>query len=1024
MAEALLRVVFQNLTSLLQNELSTMFGIRSKAEKLSTTLNLIKAVLEDAEKKQLTDRSIKEWLQQLKDAVYVLDDILDECSIKSNRLKGSSSLKPKNIIFRHNIGNKLKEITGRFDEIAERKKKFLLQEGVTAKEMTVEVAEWRQTCSIIAEPKVYGREDDKEKIVEFLINQAGDSKTLSVYPIVGLGGVGKTTLAQLVYNDQRVGTTNFYTKIWVCVSEVFSVKRILCSIIESIKSEKCDALDLDVIQRKVQELLQGKRFLLVLDDVWNKNEELKFGLSQEKWNQLKSVLSSGSKGSSCLVSTRDEVVASIMGTCQAHHLFGLSENECWLLFKQYAFGYDTEEQVELVEIGKEIAKKCGGLPLAAQALGGLMHSRNGEKEWLEIKNSGLWDLPSDNSIFSALRLSYSYLTPTLKQCFVFCAIFPKDTIMLKEKLIHLWMAHGFISSRKKLDVEDVGNMVWNELCQKSFFQDIKMDEDSGDISFKMHDLVHDLAQSITGQECLCLEDANMTSLSKSTHHISVHSDDLLSMDEGAFKKVESLRTYFQLNGYSEENHHYFPTNRFLRVLCTSFIHIPSLGSLIHLRYLELNDLNIEMLPDSIYNLKKLEILKINGCSKLSCLPKCLACLQNLRHLVIENCYSLSCLFPNIGKLSCLRTLSLYIVSLETCNSLAELHDLNLGGKLSIEGLNNVGSSSEAEEANLMRKKDLQELCLSWKSRSDESTKTPAINVDQVLEVLQPHSNLKRLKIDYYEGLVLPSWISTLSNLLSLHLEDCEKCVRLPSLCKLEYLKRLELVRMGNLTYLDDDESHDGMEVRMFPSLEVLVLKMLPNIEGLLKVERGEMFPCLSKLIIYSCPKLGLPCFPSLKHLRVFGCNTELLRSISTFCGLTYLNLCGGEGITSFPEGMFTNLTFLQTLSMDNFPKLKELPNEPFNLTLEHLSISNCNELESLPEQIWESLKSLRYLQIADCKGLRWLPEGIQQLTSLESLIITGCPTLVERCKEGTGEDWDKIAHIPELKIGLTTVFIF
>ncbi|WJX58280.1 hypothetical protein P8452_43750 [Trifolium repens] len=945
MAEALLRVVFQNLMSLLQNELSTMFGIRSKAEKLSTTLNLIKAVLEDAEKKQLTDRSIKEWLQQLKDAVYVLDDILDECSIKSNRLKGSSSFKPKNIIFRHNIGNKLKEITGRFDEIAERKKKFLLQEGVTAKEMTVEVAEWRQTCSIIAEPKVYGREDDKEKIVEFLINQAGDSKTLSVYPIVGLGGVGKTTLAQLVYNDQRVGTTNFYTKIWVCVSEVFSVKRILCSIIESIKSEKCDALDLDVIQRKVQELLQGKRFLLVLDDVWNKNEELKFGLSQEKWNQLKSVLSSGSKGSSCLVSTRDEVVASIMGTCQAHHLFGLSENECWLLFKQYAFGYDTEEQVELVEIGKEIAKKCGGLPLAAQALGGLMHSRNGEKEWLEIKNSGLWDLPSDNSIFSALRLSYSYLTPTLKQCFVFCAIFPKDTIMLKEELIHLWMAHGFISSRKKLDVEDVGNMVWNELCQKSFFQDIKMDEDSGDISFKMHDLVHDLAQSITGQECLCLEDANMTSLSKSTHHISVHSDDLLSMDEGAFKKVESLRTYFQLNGYSEENHHYFPTNRFLRVLCTSFIHIPSLGSLIHL-------------------------------------------------------------------------------SLETCNSLAELHDLNLGGKLSIEGLNNVGSSSEAEEANLMRKKDLQELCLSWKSRSDESTKTPAINVDQVLEVLQPHSNLKRLKIDYYEGLVLPSWISTLSNLLSLHLEDCEKCVRLPSLCKLEYLKRLELVRMGNLTYLDDDESHDGMEVRMFPSLEVLVLKMLPNIEGLLKVERGEMFPCLSKLIIYSCPKLGLPCFPSLKHLRVFGCNTELLRSISTFCGLTYLNLCGGEGITSFPEGMFTNLTFLQTLSMDNFPKLKELPNEPFNLTLEHLSISNCNELESLPEQIWESLKSLRYLQIGNCKGFRWLPEGIQHLSSLESLIITGCPTLVERCKEGTGEDWDKIAHIPELKIGLTTVFIF
>ncbi|XP_045827553.1 putative disease resistance protein RGA3 isoform X2 [Trifolium pratense] len=908
MAEALLGVAFENLMALLQNEFSTISGISSKAQKLSTNLNLIKVVLEDAEKKQVTNCSIKVWLQQLKDAVYVLDDILDECSIESNRLKGSSSLKPKNIIFRHNIGNRLKEITSRFDEIADRKNKFLLQDGVTVKEMTVEVAEWRQTSSIIAEPKVYGREDDKEKIVEFLLNQERDSNSLSVYPIFGLGGVGKTTLAQLVYNDQRVSTTNFHTKIWVCVSEAFSVKRILCSIIESIKNEKCDAFDLDVIQRKVQELLQGKRYLLVLDDVWNKNEELEFGLSQEKWNQLKSVLSNGSKGSSCLVSTRDEVVASIMGTCQAHHLSGLSENECWLLLKQYAFGDDIEEQVELVEIGKDIAKKCGGLPLAAQALGGLMCSRSGEKEWLEIKESRLWDSSSDNYILPALRLSYSYLTPTLKQCFTFCAIFPKDTEILKEELIHLWMAHGFISSRKNLEVEDVGSIIWNELCKKSFFQDIKMAEYSGDISFKMHDLVHDLAQSIMGQECLYLEYANMTSLSKSTHHISVHSDDLLSIDEGAFKKVESLRTFFQLNRYTKKKHHCFPTNRFLRVLCTSFIHVPSLGSLIHL------------------------------------------------------------------------------------------------------------SLSEAQEANLMCKKDLQELWLSWEITSGEFTQTPTLNVEQLFEVLQPHSNLKRLKIRYYEGLFLPSWISILSNLVALQLKDCKNCVRLMSFGKLQSLKKLELINMINLKYLDD-ECHDGMEVRVFPSLEILVLHELPNIEGLLKVEIGDVFPCLSKLIINSCPKLGLPCLQSLNNLYVKGCNNELLRSISTFCGLTTLTLVSGdEEITSFPEAMFSNLTILQTLTIFYFPKLKELPNQPFNIALEHLEFSHCDELELLPEQIWNSLQSLRTMWIGNCKGLRCLPEGIRHLTSLEVLTIHECPTLEERCKEGTGDDWDKIAHIPKLRL--------
>ncbi|AES79733.1 putative P-loop containing nucleoside triphosphate hydrolase, leucine-rich repeat domain, L [Medicago truncatula] len=1006
MADPFLGVVFENLMSLLQIEFSTIYGIKSKAENLSTTLVDIRAVLEDAEKRQVTDNFIKVWLQDLKDVVYVLDDILDECSIKSSRLKKFTSLK-----FRHKIGNRLKEITGRLDRIAERKNKFSLQTGGTLRESPYQVAEGRQTSSTPLETKALGRDDDKEKIVEFLLTHAKDSDFISVYPIVGLGGIGKTTLVQLIYNDVRV-SDNFDKKIWVCVSETFSVKRILCSIIESITLEKCPDFELDVMERKVQGLLQGKIYLLILDDVWNQNEQLEYGLTQDRWNRLKSVLSCGSKGSSILVSTRDKDVATIMGTCQAHSLSGLSDSDCWLLFKQHAFRHYREEHTKLVEIGKEIVKKCNGLPLAAKALGGLMFSMNEEKEWLDIKDSELWDLPQEKSILPALRLSYFYLTPTLKQCFSFCAIFPKDREILKEELIQLWMANGFIAKRN-LEVEDVGNMVWKELYQKSFFQDCKMGEYSGDISFKMHDLIHDLAQSVMGQECMYLENANMSSLTKSTHHISFNSDTFLSFDEGIFKKVESLRTLFDLKNYSPKNHDHFPLNRSLRVLCTS--QVLSLGSLIHLRYLELRYLDIKKFPNSIYNLKKLEILKIKDCDNLSCLPKHLTCLQNLRHIVIEGCGSLSRMFPSIGKLSCLRTLSVYIVSLEKGNSLTELRDLNLGGKLSIEGLKDVGSLSEAQEANLMGKKNLEKLCLSWEN-NDGFTKPPTISVEQLLKVLQPHSNLKCLEIKYYDGLSLPSWVSILSNLVSLELGDCKKFVRLPLLGKLPSLEKLELSSMVNLKYLDDDESQDGMEVRVFPSLKVLHLYELPNIEGLLKVERGKVFPCLSRLTIYYCPKLGLPCLPSLKSLNVSGCNNELLRSIPTFRGLTELTLYNGEGITSFPEGMFKNLTSLQSLFVDNFPNLKELPNEPFNPALTHLYIYNCNEIESLPEKMWEGLQSLRTLEIWDCKGMRCLPEGIRHLTSLEFLRIWSCPTLEERCKEGTGEDWDKIAHIPKIKI--------
>jgi Leucine-rich repeat (LRR) protein len=606
--------------------------------------------------------------------------------------------------------------------------------------------------------------------------------------------------------------------------------------------------------------------------------------------------------------------------------------------------------------------------------------------------------------------------------------------MIKEELIHLWMANGFIFSYANLEVESVGNMIWIELCQKSFFQDIKIDDYSGDTTFKMNSLVHDLAQSIMGRECFYLEDANMTSLSKSTHHISFDPTNMLPLDEDALKKVDSLRTFYQLK-YPNKSFGLIPNSHSLRVLCAKHFQLSSLKSFIHLRYLELHDHDIETLPDSIYSLQKLEILKLKHFSELRCLPEQLTCLGNLRHLVIEDCYSLSRMFPYVGKLSSLRTLSVYIVKLERGHSLAELNDLNLGGKLSIEGLENVGNLYEAQEANLLGKTRLSELCLSWSKKGE--TETRATSHEQVLEMLQPHSNLKSLKICYYEGLRFPSWLGILSSLVSLELQYCKNCASLSPIGKLPYLKKLQLLHLDDVQYLDD-ECDNGLEVRAFPSLEELSLEWLFNIEKLLKVDRGGMFPCLSNLNFHDCPKLELPFLPSVKDLFVVGCNNEILRSISGFHGLNTLYLGAGNGagkeMTSFPAGMLRNLSYLKdltvadfpklkelsnepfNLALEHFPKLKELPNEPFNLALEHLHISCCAEFESLPEQIWEGLRSLRTMEITGCKKLRSLPKGIRHLTSLEVLTIYGCPALERQLKEKTGEDWDKIAHIPKLDI--------
>ncbi|KAF7844261.1 putative disease resistance protein RGA1 [Senna tora] len=527
MAEALLGVVLENLSSFDRDELATFWGVNGEVQRLTNSLKLIQAVIVDAEQKEITKESIKIWLQQLKDAAHVLDDMLDEYSIRSNRFS-LSSIKPNNIRFRYHICKRLKEITQRLDQISEDGNKYCFVQRQVIRERPINVLEWRQTSSIIAQPQIYGRDGDKDKIVELLLRQTPESGGLSVYPIVGLGGLGKTTLAQLVYNDQR---------------------GILQSIMVAITKQECNIKDLDPLQNIVREkLLQSKSYLLVLDDVWNKN--------QDKRNQLRSVLPCATKGASVLVTTRELDVASIMRTHHTYHLSSLSEDDCWSIFKQRAFPNDAEVSDEVEEIGREIVKKCGGLPLAAQALGSLLQSKSDKKQWLEVKESELWNLQDEKSILPALRLSYFSLTPTLRRCFAFCAIFHKDELIEKEELVHLWMTNGFISSREKLEIEDVGNEIWNELYHKSLFQEVTTD-DEGCIRFKMHDLVHDLAQSVTGKECSVIKGGDITNLPRSTHHIRhliILECPAISCMPPSIGKLSRLRTLNLFIVRSEEGH--------------------------------------------------------------------------------------------------------------------------------------------------------------------------------------------------------------------------------------------------------------------------------------------------------------------------------------------------------------------------------------------------------------------------------------------------------------------------------------
>ncbi|KAI8553444.1 hypothetical protein RHMOL_Rhmol05G0016300 [Rhododendron molle] len=640
MALSLVTNLLTSLQPLVEKEVGLLLGVDEEMTKLQSTPSTIEAVLEDAERNHPEDKAVQDWLRKLKGAAYEVDDILDECSTEILRWesKGQSSGSLKKVV--------------KLAAIADERNKFHFRNMVV--ENRDEFTKSRETGSLLTLPKLTGRDRDKEKIsIKVLLEDALERNEVSVYPIIGMGGLGKTTLAQAAFNDERM-KSHFDLMIWVYVSQDFDLKRV----VQSISGDTCQLSDLDSLQKKLRERLNGKRYLIVLDDVWDED--------QEKWDKLKYTIACGSKGSSIIVTTRVEKVAAIMGTLPTHCLSYLSEEDCWLLFKQRAFGNSNEERSNLVAIGKDIVKKCGGVPLAATALGGLLRFQREESKWLSIKESEIWNLPQDgNPILPALRLSYYNLPLEFRRCFAYCAYFPKGSEIEKGNLIRLWMANGYISRKDKLEPEDLGDHIWTELCWRSFFQRLDKPETETDrwltskdcdedykckIWFKMHDLVHDLAQYIVEDERHMMEYRGSSDTSdRKVREVSTRM--LREGDQATYSPFQPDNCDFRKFGS-------------LRVFEASGIEImkllSSIDKLKHLRYFDISDSEINHLPNSICTLWNLQTLILDRCKRLKRLPNNMKCLRNLRHLHLSSCFLME-MPPEIGQLTCLKELSLFVV---------------------------------------------------------------------------------------------------------------------------------------------------------------------------------------------------------------------------------------------------------------------------------------------------------------------------------------------------------------------------
>ncbi|XP_018505471.2 putative disease resistance RPP13-like protein 1 [Pyrus x bretschneideri] len=729
--------------------------------KLRIKLLSVNSVLNDAEEKQFNNPAVREWLDELKDALYAADDLLDEIKTEALRRKlegdesESSSSKSQVGIssstwideFDKTMEPKIVEMLGRLEFIVNEKDVLGLNEGVPNRRPQSRLS----ATSLVEEDGVYGRDEDKEAIVKLLLSDDANGNKLSVIPVVGMGGIGKTTLSQLVYNDARV-KQHFDLQAWVYVSEEFDVVRITQIIYGSVISQTCSITDLNLLQVKLKEALTGKKCFFVHDDVWNEN--------YIHWDALRCSFESVAHGSKIIVTTRNQRVASMMGTVTAYHLNQISEKDCGLLFSKHAFGrINSAVHPTLEEISSGIIKKCKGLPLAAKSLGGLLRCKQSYEEWDEILKSEIWDLQDEYTILPALRLSYHHLPSHLKRCFSYCSIFPKGYKFGKSELVLLWMAEGFLSPQRKKMMEDVGVMYFDDLISRSFFQHSGDDQSL----FTMHDLINDLAKFVSREFCFRLDDSDsFNNVSSKTRHFSytqnspfleglgvgVHAtakEEISGFDKfEALCEAKYLRTFLAIKPgplwnifcFNKVPHDLLRTLYCLRVLSLSHCNNKELpywiGNLKHLRYIDLSYSRFEKLPETICTLYNLQTLLLFNCDELAQLPINLGRLINLRHLDVRST-NLKEMPPHMDKLKDLHTLSDFVVGKQAAPSIVVLKELQLVGTLAISGLHNIVTSEDAFVAN-MRNKHLDGLALIWGAETDDSQKDR-----EVLNNLQPHT---------------------------------------------------------------------------------------------------------------------------------------------------------------------------------------------------------------------------------------------------------------------------------------------
>ncbi|KAB8117523.1 hypothetical protein EE612_059638 [Oryza sativa] len=899
--------------------------LQSDLWQLQTTLPKMRNLVEILEW-QIYKKPAAELLPHIKDALLDAEDIIDEFNYYELKAKiegrieeclTSSGCQEFYMSVIRGSFNRVKEIQEKLDHLHRQSMDLGLHCAAQRFDKIV-----RPETSSFLNSQIFGRQEEEKMVLELLGVQlqanAGykrkRSSRVEVLPIVGLGGVGKTTLAQQICKNQMV-KAHFDMILWACVSDDFNAKRLTKEVIQSSKKETSFD-NLDSLQSILKDTVELKRFLLVLDDIW---DDVMADGGQD-WQRFCAPLSNALQGSMILITTRSQKVADKVRTMDCFPLEGLTEDVFWEFFIVQAFGTESlSKYPDLEDIGRSIILKLKGSPLAAKTIGRLLRTNLHASHWNNILQSELWKLEQDRTdILPALRLSYMYLPPHLKRCFSFCAVYPKDYRFEKDTLVDIWLAEGFVEHASSFPTVTVVQQYFEELLSRSFFQKVTHGK------YVIHDLMHDMAQLVSQDECFIIRNANdLRTIPSNVRHLSIFTKRYIGChDLMGLCRYKKLRTLLCSKAFIK--------GEFASVLGSWF------KELQHIRVLSCSLPMIEDIPEGISNLKLVGYIYFSSQRTFSILPSSFCCLYNLQTLDASTCVfrSLPCDFGNLISLRKFRAKNFSylpgedsrmqflrgerIKVLKYVNQVQGSLLVNLPG---LKSKKNIGLTVLKKENNLYSLHISQ-------FAEDASYEQEQL---EVCENLHPHPDLQHLEVTGYQGEnFCPSWFlpDNLPNMISLIFEECHNAKKI-SLHRLpctgfQYLINLYIIECTNLSSIEQ-----FLQPCHIPAIKMISIKGCQELSSI-SAERFGGFRFLEALVIRDCPRIswenGLALPPTLTSLSLVRCGDiskwipDCLLNLSS---LVRLQLVGLSGTMFIPGSIWrNNLPLLDYLEICNFQELR------------------------------------------------------------------------------------------------------